>query len=335
MSVFKNKNVSEMIENDKRRTILLIITIICGILAFLSVLKIPQKGYAKIRSLMKKEVVVYEEKIDIDGLDEPFTIFFVADSHICLCDDRDKESKEICDKRYQEFIRDSKGSEKNFSIVMDYVRKEDPDLVVFGGDITDEATCASIDYFKKEADKLSCPYYLLMGNHDLLINGEFASADEYEEIRKRYDFVRSDRSAYNIERFDHFNLLLLDDCNNQICNEVGEAIADLEKDGKPVIIAQHVPFVPTYGDSDLLLRTNDVWGSAYLDYSRVLMGEHANLPNEATSKLIDFVSKEDGLTDLIMAGHIHFYHRDFMSPKTVQTVTPPAFERGVIKITLY
>ena len=49
----------------------------------------------------------------------------------------------------------------------------------------------------------------------------------------------------------------------------------------------------------------------------------------------DVISKEDGLTDLIMAGHIHFYHRDFMSPKTVQTVTPPAFERGVIKITLY
>ena len=309
-----------------------IVALIISALAF----KIPQRSIAKIRSLSaKKSVNVYEEKIDIEGLKKPFTIFFVADAHLCLCDERDENCLDYCESRYVDFMRDSVGSEENFSVVMDYVRKQNPDLVIFGGDIVDEATLASIEYFENETKKLNCPSYLLMGNHDLLINGEYLSGEEEKEIRQRFDFIRSDDNGYNIIKYDEFNILLLDDYNNQVCDETDEAIEELKADNKPVIIAQHVPFVPTYGESDLLVRTNDMWGSAYLDYSRVLMGEHANLANEHTQKLIDFVSDNNGLTDLILAGHIHFYHRDYMSEKTVQTVSAPAFERGVIKITLY
>lgn len=324
-------------EAKKQNIIIIVLAVLTvALIVLLAVFRIPQRSVAKLSAMSdQKKVNVYEEKIDIDGLEKPFTIFFVADAHLCLCDERDEECMDYCESRYVDFMRDSMGSEENFSLVMDYVKKQNPDLVIFGGDIVDEATLASIEYFEKEKNKLKCPSYLLMGNHDLLFNGEMLSGEEAEEIRKRYDFIRTDNNGYNIVKYDEFNILLADDYNNQVCDNIGDAIEELEKEQKSVIIAQHVPFVPTYGESDLLLRTNDMWGCAYLDYSRVLMGEHANLPNENTSKLIDFVSKKDGLCDLILAGHIHFYHRDYMSEKTVQTVTAPAFERGVIKITLY
>ena len=100
-----------------------IVALIISALAF----KIPQRSIAKIRSLSaKKSVNVYEEKIDIEGLKKPFTIFFVADAHLCLCDERDENCLDYCESRYVDFMRDSVGSEENFSVVMDYVRKQNP-----------------------------------------------------------------------------------------------------------------------------------------------------------------------------------------------------------------
>jgi len=321
---------------DKKRITVITTIIVMMAMAFVLVrFDIVGRGVRKIGSLLEREVTVNEEKIDIDGLDEPFTIFFVADSHICLCDDRDKEVKDICDARYEEFKRDSKGSQKNFSIVMDHVRKQDPDLVIFGGDMTDEATYASIEYVEKEIDKLECPYLFIMGNHDFMYGDEYFSDRAYEEYFTRFDSLNEVKEGYQIACFDEFNILILDDRNNQVCEETPQAIDKLKKDNKPVIIAQHVPFVPTYGESDLIEETNAVWGSAYKDYSRVLMGEHANDPNEATSQLIDFVSEENGIVKLVLAGHVHFYHKDNMSSDTLQLTVKPAYERGLLKITLY
>lgn len=296
---------------------------------------VPRRAVRKIKSLQAKDVTVHEEKIDIEGLEEPFTIFFVADSHICLCDDRDAEIKDVLDSRYKEFVRDSKGSEKNFSIVMDYVRSENPDLVIFGGDITDEASFASIEYAEKEIGKLECPYLYVMGNHDFMYGNEYFSEKAYSEYLSRFDSINAVREGYQIAEYDKFDILILDDCDNQVCSETTEAIEKLNANGKPVIIAQHVPFVPTYGESDLIERTNEIWGTAYLDYSRVLMGEHANKPNEVTQNLIDYVSKENGPVKAVLAGHVHFDHKDYMSSDTVQLTVKPAFERGVIKLTLY
>lgn len=324
--------------NDKKRiwpavclVILSLALIIIGIIR----LDIPRRAIEKIKSLSRKDVTVFEEKIDIDGLSEEFTIFYVADAHICLCDDRDGEIKDVLASRYNEFKRDSKGSEKNFSIVMDYVRKQKPDLVVFGGDLTDEASYASIEYVQKEIDKLECPYIFIMGNHDFMYGDEYFSEKAYDEYFKRFDSLNEVKEGCQIAEYGNFNILALDDCNNQVCEETPEAIEKLKEDGKPVIVMQHVPFVPTYGTSDLIEATNALWGSAYRDYSRVLMGQYANVPNESTSELIHFVSEEDGLAKIVVAGHVHFYHKDYMSPDTVQITVKPAFERGVQKITLY
>ncbi len=322
--------------SDKLRIALVTIGVTILAAAVLSLkFDVPRRAVRKIKSLNAKDVTVHEEKIDIEGLEEEFTIFFVADSHICLCDDRDKEIKETLDSRYKEFVRDSKGSEKNFSIVMDYVRNENPDLVIFGGDITDEASFASIEYAEKEIGKLECPYLFIMGNHDFMYGNEYFSEKAYSEYFARFDSLNAVREGYQIAEYDKFNILILDDCDNQVCAETTEAIEALKKSGKPVIMAQHVPFVPTYGESDLIARTNEIWGSAYKDYSRVLMGEHANNPNEVTKELIDFASTEKGPVKAVLAGHVHFDHKDYMSSDTIQLTVKPAFERGVIKLTLY
>ncbi|MBP5493520.1 MAG: metallophosphoesterase [Lachnospiraceae bacterium] len=296
---------------------------------------IPKRAVNKIRALSNKEVTVYEEKIDIEGLEEPFTIFFIADAHICLCDNRDAEVKDICESRYKEFERDSKGSEKNFSILMDYVKKENPDLVIFGGDMADEATYASIEYIEKEIRELESPYLFIMGNHDFAYGNEYFSEKAYGEYFTRYDALNEVKEGFQIKEYDNFAILLLDDNNNQVCDETIDAIQTLKEKGKEVIIAEHVPILPLYEETDIVERTNEVWGGDEYGQSRVLMGDGAVYPKGATNHLIAFASQDDGLVKLLLAGHIHFYHRDKINNNAVQVTAKPAFERGIVKVTLY
>ena len=313
--------------------LLVIILIMTGVL--LVHFGVPQRAFNKIRALSDKEVTVYEEKVDIEGLEEPFTIFFIADAHICLCDDRDAEVKDICASRYKEFERFSKGSEKNFSIVMDYVKKESPDLVIFGGDLADEATYASIEYIEKEINKLKCPYLFLMGNHDFAYGSEYFSDKAYTDYFTRYDSLNEDKDGCQIKEYDDFAILLLDDYNNQVCDETVDAIQTLKEKGKEVIIAEHVPILPLYEETDIVERTNEIWGGDEYGQSRVLMGDGAVYPKGATNHLIAFASQDDGLVRLLLAGHIHFYHKDKINNNGVQVTAKPAFERGIVKVTLY
>ncbi|MBP5528489.1 MAG: metallophosphoesterase [Lachnospiraceae bacterium] len=333
--IIKDKRKIMTVKEKKPIIVLAVIILILGVSALLVLFKIPQKAIEKIRTHSDKEVTVYEEKTDIEGLEEPFTIFFIADAHICLCDDRDAEVKDICESRYKEFERFSMGSEKNFSIVMDYVRKENPDLVIFGGDIADEATYASIEYIEKEIGKLKCPYLFLMGNHDFAYGSEYFSDKAYEDYFTRYDALNEVKEGCQIKEYDDFAILLLDDQNNQVCDETADAIQKLDETGKEVIIAEHVPILPLYEETDIVERTNEVWGGDEYGNSRVLMGDEAVYPKGATRNLIGFASRDDGPVRLLLAGHIHFYHRDKINENAVQVTAKPAFERGIVKVTLY
>lgn len=321
----------------KKNTIIyFLIIVVALLLCAVAILwwKIPSRAVAKIRSVLRRDVCVYEEKVDIEGLEEPFTIIFIADSHIALCDSRDSSMKEISKARYDEFKRDSKGADGNFSILMDSVKKEKPDLVIFGGDITDAATYASVEFVEKEIEELDCPYIYCMGNHDFTYMDEYFSEKAYSEYRPRFQNL-NDEAGCSIAEYDDFIVLALDDANNRFCEEACDVATQLKKTGKPVVLVTHVPFVPLGTESDLISATNEVWGAGENGNSRVLIGEKGCYPDENTKKIIDFASDEDGPVKLILAGHIHFFHEDFMNSETLQITSPPAYERGYVKVTLF
>ena len=166
-------------EAKKQNIIIIVLAVlIVALIVLLAVFRIPQRSVAKLSSISdQKKVNVYEEKIDIDGLEKPFTIFFVADAHLCLCDERDEECMDYCESRYVDFMRDSMGSEENFSLVMDYVKRQNPDLVIFGGDIVDEAI--------RSAEKKTISHFF-----DVVLNKRYDEEDMI--ILTEKDFERAD-----------------------------------------------------------------------------------------------------------------------------------------------
>lgn len=64
------------------------------------------------------------------------------------------------------------------------------------------------------------------------------------------------------------------------------------------------------------------------------MGVNGCYPNEVTGEFIDLVLAKESPVVLVLAGHIHFYHRDMLNERVPQIVTGAAFEGEGLYITL-
>jgi hypothetical protein len=91
---------------------------------------------------------IEETTVDIEGMDDSFDIFFLADSHISKCDDRDRALMTKAAQRSLMFQKDGIDSWDRFDMLIEESRNRDTDLVIMGGDIVDSAMYASIDHVR-------------------------------------------------------------------------------------------------------------------------------------------------------------------------------------------
>ena len=276
-------------------------------------------------------VNVTQETVDIKGYEKEFNIFFLADSHISLCDERDSDLIEKASQRSVMFKTDDIEAWDRFDALTDIISNED--ILILGGDIIDSAMYASIDHVEDRLKKLKIPYLYSMGNHDFEYGSEYFSATAYEEYLPRLKDMRDD-TPYQIREYDDFIIFAADDDNSQIDPEILKAYKDVAKKGKPVILIVHVPIEPVTGDDSLTQKCKEVWGASSDGKSRVTMGVNGCYPNDTTKEFLDLVLSDDSPVVLVLAGHIHFYHKDMLNDNIVQIVTGAAFEGDALRVTL-
>jgi len=276
---------------------------------------------------------VTEETIDVEALDREFNIFFIADSHISMCDDRDSELMDKASQRSESFKADGIEAWDRFDALIAEVNKGDDDIVLFGGDIIDSAMYASIEHIQKQFETLKQPYLYLMGNHDFEYGTEYFSPTAYEEYLPRLEAMRGD-APYQVKEYDDLIIFTADDDNSQIDGPILEAYKTEAAKGKPIVLVVHVPIEPITGDNTLTEECKQMWGPSQDDKSRVTMGVNGCYPNATTGEFLDLVLAEDSPVVLVLAGHIHFYHKDMLNDKIVQIVTGAAFEGDALRIKL-
>ena len=106
------------------------------------------------------------------------------------------------------------------------------------------------------------------------------------------------------------------------------------KKNKPVILALHVPIEPVTGDKALIQKCDEIYGKNASKKYQLIMGQNGRVPNHITQKFIDLALSEDSPVIMVLAGHLHFYHRDMLNDKIVQIVTGPAYSGEALKITV-
>ena len=276
---------------------------------------------------------VLEEEIDI-GLSEPMDIMFIADTHISLCDERDGDLKDKAEARYAMFHNpDGVGADKVFASEMEFVKKQDPDLLILGGDIVDSAMYASIDYVKEELDKTGVPYAYGMGNHDFEYGDEYYTDKAYSEYLPRLSEVSRTADGFQVIRYYDFSVLVVDDDNNQVTQGALDALKELVSEGKPIILCMHVPIEPNEEYSaHLMQKSIKEWGSYDDGRSRVLLGDHGCIPNDVTREFIDIVKDEDSNVKIVLAGHVHFQDESKLTDSLTQAVTGAGFEGYMINL---
>lgn len=282
----------------------------------------------------ESSLVIHEEEIEISGLEEEFEIIFLSDTHISLCDERDASLLEKAASRYNGFRNaDGEGADVSFQSLMNYVSQKKPELLILGGDIVDSAMWASIEFVKDALTELQIPWIYEMGNHDFEYGGEYFSEKAYTDYFPRFSNISDSKNGFQLVEYEKFVVLAVDDKSNQVCEEAVKALEKLYEKEKPVILVMHVPIEPLT-DSTLTEETKRVWKPSPDGHSRVLLGPHSCYPNETTQKFLDLVLAHDSPVELVLAGHIHFYHRDNLTDKLVQVVTGAGYQKELVKITL-
>lgn len=277
---------------------------------------------------------IAKERVEVEGLTKEYRLFFLADSHIALTDSRDdeavieKESQRRESTRYNGFY-----SEQYFDALVKEAGKRESDLLILGGDIVDSAMYASIEHVKKTLDAQKVPYVYYSGNHDFEYGSEYYSEKAYTEYLPRLEELNR-KHSYQVKEYEDLIVFTADDDSNKITPEALAAFKEVCAKGKPVVLGLHVPMEPVNGDTSLWEMTNQVWKESEDGHSRVLLGVNSVYPNETTTEFMNLVLDENSPVVLVLAGHIHFCHKDMLNDKTLQIVTGPAYEGHALEITL-
>lgn len=276
---------------------------------------------------------IRQEVIDIPKIETEHNIFFLADSHISMCDDRDSELMDKASQRAASFAADGIQAQDRFDAIIAEAAGQKRDMVVLGGDIIDSAMYASIEHVKGQLDTMDSPYLFTMGNHDFEYGSEYFSPAAYEQYLPRLKEMRDD-TPYQVREYDDIIYFTADDNNSQIDQAILDAYRIEAAKGKPIVLTVHVPIEPVNGDMSLVEQCKEVWGPSADGKSRVTMGINGCYPNDVTRQFIDEVLAQDSPVVLVLAGHIHFYHKDMLNDKVVQIVTGAAFEGEAVEIVL-
>ncbi len=248
------------------------------------------------------------------GLEKPFSILHISDTHLCDVYAHEPENKRSFAKLrtttfggyMEEALRDSLAWAKN-----------NVDAVLHTGDLIDFQTEANYDlvkkYFGESPNLFGCA-----GNH------EYQRRLEGEAIRNTTEY--NDLSAAELRKVFPFDLKLqstvvggvnfvsIEQTYGFVTKEQVERFHAEVKKGLPIVLCMHVPFM-----TDEIWRANrKFWAgcgrkyrSADLDAAR---GDYKRqLEDPVTSSFIAYLRKEP-LLKAICAGHLHITVDDQFSP---------------------
>ena len=186
---------------------------------------------------------------------------------------------------------------------------------------------------RRKSAKARCSVLYSLENHDFQYGDEYFSETAFTEYLPRlYEITSAD--SYQILEYDDLIIFTANDKNNQISKETLAGFKSILSKEKPVVLVLHVPLEPLIENTTLLEDTINVWGPSDKGNSRVIIGEHGCKPQNPTKEFIKLVTAEDSPVKLILGGHIHFYHKDYVTDNIPQLITGAAFQKNAVFVQL-
>ncbi len=266
-----------------------------------------------------------ERKIHIPELTSDYEIWFMADSHVIVEDgSEDDQTEAYAAERKPGFEHESGySSDVIFSQFIDMANEQEPDLVLFGGDIIDFPSEANVAFLKSELERLSVPYMMTYGNHDWTFPWEYMTEVGKEEYRPMLEDVIGDA----LLDLEDLVVVSVDNSSNQVAPEAMEAVNQATALNKPTILLLHVPL----STEELIAKAKENWTNPVT----LGMQVHGGIaPNEVSTELWHMSHDDESMIKAVLAGHVHFAHEEALSESTVEIVTDAGFKGKATKIFL-
>lgn len=294
---------------------------------------------------VKEDILLWDEKsITIPGLQQDYEVWVMSDLHMTLVNE--EESDEIiqyANERRPGFVNETGVSQDEIlSVFITEANEEQPDLILFGGDILDFPSEANLAFLQEKLDALTVPYVFTMGNHDWTFPWEYMTQSGIEKYRPLFDgylygnfagetslpVLTAVNNTYAcLIELDHMVILAIDNSSNQVAAEALELVEMAYDMEKPIVLLQHVP----YSTENLIAEAAKNWSNPVT----LGMQVHGGIaPNEASTDLWYKTHDEESPIKAVFAGHIHFPYEEELSNATVQLVTDAAFKGSVTKVQL-
>ena len=290
------------------------------------------------------------------GLEKPFKLFHITDSHLCRAyDNEDEKTVFLAERRDTEFTREKEGAPRvpgqSEYLLNEAVKygKSIGATFVFTGDIVDYISRSNYEYFKAILDQTD--YIYAAGNHD------FASAELlYNVINGIPNSVREDetykRAAipsimpyikknlfFESRVINGVNLITLDNSYNYILAEQLELLRAEAAKGLPILLFMHNPlFTPELAHSIMAGRPWDPcpYCAAIPDSFLPEISERhreSMKSDSITLEAAEFI-KSEPLFKGVFVGHLHKNYENALSDNLTQYVTGGTFWGHAREITV-
>lgn len=275
------------------------------------------------------------------GIDQPFKILHVSDTHFSIADERDDLRKRaLARDRAKVFEGDTPGCCMSyFKQSCDFARQQQA-LWVHTGDLFDFVSEAHCDMAPQ---LLSMPddYFMAAGNHEYsLYVGEafedeaykMISFDKMQRAMPRYDLRFASRVMNNV------NLIAIDNVYYDFSASALEKLKQEAERGLPMLLFFHTPiYTPELYHEIMINRGNDCAGllgvpvEKMQDYNDYRFRQQVCTPQ--TRKFLDYMLSLD-LIKAVFAGHLHFSYESALENGVMQYIVGGQYDNVARLITV-
>lgn len=262
--------------------------------------------------LQPKTVLNFDEaEIVIPGLEKEYTLLHLSDNHVIMVDYNDTleriryEERRISADFYEDSVMINDRMEASWQYIAD--NKDTLDGVMLTGDVIDCPFEPAINYLVEKLQALPVPYMYTLGNHDWQHFDEHDSEANRARLPRFAPITGGDPDIH-VKHIGELTLVGLNNTTDSYPVGVADRLEEILKTEKNVLILQHGPFY-----SPTLVQHHKQWwvGSA------PKFGADGDERNDNV-RVLDMITAEDSPVKAVIAGHIHFFHKDLLRDKVPQ-----------------
>ena len=277
------------------------------------------------------ESFIRPERIEIraKGVKGSYRFLHISDAHVAVADENASDGERaLAEKQSKRWSLGVLTSTEAFEEMLKYVGHIHPDALLIAGDAVDYFGEANASFMKDRLDALKregINTLYAYGNHEGASYLE--SIPDYRAYYYLYTDVMSGDPSFQIMDLGDLLIVAVENSTRDITEgqleRMKAAIADAKEREISIILLMHIPIFA----EELAPRVLKIWGPSFMIGS---------LPEDSpvVHEFCNLVKAEDSPIAAVLAGHIHYSQKGFVSEGRMQYVTAPAFEGFVYDITV-